>query len=283
MTIAITAATGQLGRLVVDALIERGVPASDVVALGRNPEKLATLEPLGVQTRVADHSDPAALSAALHDVDRVLLISGNVPGARLEHHLNVVAAAKNADVDLIAYTSITNADLSGMKLAAEHVATEEAIVASGLAHSFLRNGWYLENYTDQLSTQLEHGAVLGSAGEGRVSAATRADFAAAAAAVLTSDAPEKVYELGGEAFTLDEYAAAVTEVTGTQVVYRDLPPEAYVEVLVGAGVPAPFADILADSDLGVARDALFVEPDALVTLIGRPATSVTEAVRAAQA
>ena len=283
MTIAVTAATGQLGQLVVSALLERGVPAAEVVAVGRNPEKLAPLAASGVQTRVADYAEPATLVAALAGVDRVLLISSPEVGQRLPQHLNVVAAAKEAGVSLLAYTSVVKADTSSLGLAADHLATERAIAESGLPYSFLRNGWYTENYTGQIATQVQHGAILGSTGDALVSPATRADFAEAAAAVLTSDEPADVYELGGRAVTMDDIAAAVTEVTGTQVVYTDLPADAYGKVLTDAGVPAPFVDMLVNAEQGAARGDLHVPADALEQLIGRPATSVTDAVRAAAA
>ncbi len=280
MTIAITGATGQLGRLVVDALLARGVEAADIVAVGRNPERLADLSDLGVDTRAADYGDPASLTAAFDGVDKALLISSSEVGNRVAGHLNVLAAAKAAEVDLLAYTSIANADSSGLGLAADHLATERAIGESGLRHSLLRNGWYIENYTAQLATQLEHGAVLSATGTGRVSAATRADFADAAAAVLLAESPAQTYELGGPAFSLDEYAATVSEVTGATVTHQALPAEAYGEALTSAGVPAPYVEMLVDSDLGLARGDLLVEGDDLATLIGRPATPLADAVRA---
>ncbi|MGN0063193.1 MAG: NAD(P)H-binding protein [Nocardioides sp.] len=284
MTIAITGATGQLGRLVVSALISRGAVPSDLVAVGRNPKKLAELaSATGVRTRVADYGDPAALRTAFEGVDRLLLISGNEVGQRVEGHRNVVAAAREAGVAFIAYTSIANVEKSGMGLAAEHLATEQAVAASGIPHTYLRNGWYIENYTDQLDTQLTHGAVLSAAGDGQVSAATRADFAEAAAAVLLSDDPAEAYELGGAPFTIDEYAATVTDVTGTPVAHQALSAEAYGGALTGAGLPAPVVDMLVDSDLGLARGDLLVAGNDLAGLIGHPATPLADAVRAARA
>lgn len=283
MTIAVTAATGQLGRLVVSALIERGVPAPQVVAIGRSAEKLAEFAPLGVQTRVADYSDPTALAAAFEGVEKALLISGSEMGQRLPQHRNVIDAAQGAGVQLLAYTSVINADTSSLSLAPEHVGTEQLIVKSGLPHTILRNGWYTENYTDQLAVQLEHGAVIGAAGEGKVSAATRLDLAEAAAAALTAEAPAALYELGGPAFTVAEYAAAVTEVTGTPVAYADLGAEGYGQALIGAGVPEQYIDFLVSSDLGLAQGDLQTDSDALEQLIGRPATPLVDAVRAAQA
>ncbi|WP_371814177.1 NmrA family NAD(P)-binding protein [Phycicoccus sp. HDW14] len=184
MTIVVTGATGQLGHLVVEALLRRGADPADVVATGRDLTKVADLAARGVRTVAADYADPESLRAAFEGADRVLLVSGSEVGQRLPQHTNVVAAAKAAGVGLLAYTSIANAETSGVQLAAEHVATEQVIRDSGLPWVFLRNSWYLENYTPQVPTYLEHGAVLGAAADGRISAATRADYADAAAAVL---------------------------------------------------------------------------------------------------
>jgi NAD(P)H dehydrogenase (quinone) len=281
--IAVTGATGHLGRLVLENLLERGMEPARIAALVRSPEKAEGLAALSVQVRRADYSQPETLGPALQGVEKLLLVSSSEMGRRAEQHRNVVEAARAAGVKLLAYTSILKADTSAMQLAAEHRATEEAIRASGLPFVFLRNGWYLENYTGNLASALEHGALLGSAGEGRVSAATRADFAAAAAAVLTGPGHEnRAYELGGdEAFTLAELAGIVAEVSGRPVEYRDLPEEAYAGVLAGFGLPEAFARVLADSDRGIARGELFTDSGDLARLIGRPTTPPWEAVAAA--
>jgi NAD(P)H dehydrogenase (quinone) len=285
MTIVITGATGQLGRLVVEALLHHDVPAGDIVAAGRNLAKLADLAERGVQVRPIDYNDPASLRQAFAGAEKVLLISGSEAGQRIEQHQNAIDAAKEAGVELIAYTSIANADDTGMQLAAEHQATEKALHESGLPFTLLRNSWYLENYTEQLGTYLQHGAVLGSAGEGRVSAATRADYARAAAAVLLKENQAgQVYELGGdEPFTLAELAEEFSAATGRAVEYQDLPVEQYAAVLTQVGLPEPVAAILADSDLGIARGELLVTSGDLSALIGRPATPMRDAVRAAAA
>ncbi len=282
MSVVITGATGHLGRLVVESLLERGLPADQIVATGRRTEKLADLADRGVVVRRAAYTDSGSLKEAFQGADQVLLVSSSEVGQRYAQHVNAVDAARAAGVGLIAYTSITRADTSGMALAAEHKATEEYIRESGVPHVLLRNNWYLENYTDQLPVVLEHQTLLGSAGEGRVSAASRADLAAAAATVLATDGHQgQVYELAGDAFTLPEAAAVISEVSGQQVGYVDLPAEKYTEVLVGAGVPQPFAEVLADSDLGIARGDLDEPADDLSRLIGRPATSLRDAVTAA--
>ena len=283
--IGVTGATGHLGRLVVEELLERGVAPGRIAALVRSPEKAEDLAGRGVQVRRADYAQPETLAAALEGVDRLLLVSSSEVGQRAAQHRNVVEAAREAGVELLAYTSILKADTSRMQLAEEHRATEETIRASGIPFVFLRNGWYLENYTENLAPALEHGTLLGSAESGRVSAATRADFAAAAAAVLSGEGHEnRVYELGGDpAFTLSELAEEISRQSGRTVEYRDLPEEAYARVLIDAGLPEPFARVLADSDRGIARGELFTDRDDLRRLLGRPTTPPAEAVAAALA
>lgn len=285
MTIVVTAATGRFGRHVVEALLRRGVPADDVVATGRDTTRLVDLADRGVQVRRADYAAPETLPAVFAGADRALLVSGTEVGGRVAQHQNVIDAAKRAGLDLLAYTSIANADTTSLPLAADHQATEKALADSGLPHVLLRNGWYLENYTAQLAGYVEHGAVLGSAGDGRVSAASRADYAEAAAAVLLGDDQAgRVYELGGQgAFTLAELAAQVATTTGRDVGYRDLPVADYGRALVAAGLPEPYAEVLAESDRGIARGDLHVTSGDLPRLLGRPTTSMPEAVREAAA
>ena len=285
MMIGITGATGHLGRLVVQNLLERGIAPDRIAALVRSPEKADDLVDAGVLVRRADYTEPDTLRSALDGVRRLLLISSSEVGQRVQHHRNVVDAAREAGVGFLAYTSILGAGTSRMQLAEEHRATEELIRESGIPFVFLRNGWYLENYTENLGPVLEHGALLGSAERGRVSAATRADFAAAAAEVLVGSGHEdRVYELGGdEAFTLSELANEISRESGTLVEYRNVPEEQYAGFLIDAGLPEPFARVLADSDRGIARGELFTESEDLRRLIGRPATTPAEAVRDALA
>ncbi|HEY5878209.1 MAG TPA: SDR family oxidoreductase [Nakamurella sp.] len=280
MSIAITAATGRYGSHAIDALLGRGVPAEEIVAVGRNPEKLAELSGLGVVARVADYGDPAALEAAFVGVDRLLFVSGNEVGARMQQHRNVVDAAVRAGVGLIAYTSAPKADTSALLVAPDHKATEAYIRESGLPFVFLRNSWYMANYTGMAAAYVENGVVLGAAGEGRVSAATHADYADAAAAVLTTSGHDnKIYELGGDtAFTMTEFAQALSEAGGKDIAYKDLSKDDYVAALQGFGFPAELAEVLADGDLGVARGDLFVETGDLGRLIGRPTTTMRDAV-----
>jgi len=285
VSIVVAGATGQLGRHVIEALLERNVPAQDIVAAGRSVDKLADFAEQGVQVRRMDYGDAASVAAALRGARRVLLVSGSEVGQRVEQHRTVIEAAKAEGVELLAYTSIANADTTGMLLAAEHKETEAILRGSGVPFVLLRNGWYLENYTGQLPGTLAQGGLAGAAGSGRVSGAARADYAHAAAAVLVADGQAgKVYELGGdEAFTMADLAAEITAATGKEIGYNNLPAEDYAGLLAGAGVPAAFAEILADSDLGIARGDLLVSAGDLRKLIGRPTTSLAEAVRSAAA
>ncbi len=285
MSIVVTGATGQLGRHVIEALLQRNVPAAEIVATGRSVEKLASFGARGVQVRRIDYTDPGSVAAALSGASKVLLITGSEVGQRVDQHRTVIEAAKAEGVELVAYTSIANADTTGMKLAAEHQATEAILKGSGIPFAILRNGWYLENYTEQLEGTLAQGALAGSAGDGRVSAASRADYAEAAAAVLVADNQAgKVYELGGDhAFTLAELAQEISAAANKPVAYQDLPASDYAGLLAGFGVPQPFADILADSDLGIARGDLQVSGSDLRNLIGRPTTPMPAAVRSAVA
>ena len=284
-SILVTGATGHLGRLAIDALLARGVAPADIAALVRDRAKATDLAERGIDVRVGSFEDPASLDAALAGIDRLLFISGSEVGQRVAQHQNVVDAAVRAGVELVAYTSIVRADTSPLGLADEHRATEKALADSGLPHALLRNSWYIENYTAQVPHHLEHGVVLGAAGEGRVSAATRADYAEAAAAVITGeDQAGQVYELGGDsAFTLCEYAAALSEQSGTPVAYRDLSVQDYAAALVGVGLPEVYAQALASSDDGLKHGALLVETGDLSRLIGHPTTPLADALRSALA
>jgi NAD(P)H dehydrogenase (quinone) len=281
--IAVTGATGPFGRIAIENLLERGIAPGQIVAWARNPEKAAELAARGVQVRQADYSRPETLVAALQGVEKLLFVSGSEAGQRIPQHQNVVDAARQAGVRLIAYTSIVNADTTSMLLAAEHKATEEMIRQSGIPFVFLRNNWYLENYTGNLASTVEHGVLLGSADDGRLNAATRADLAAAAAEVIAGEGHEgRIYELGGDvAFTLPELAETISRESGKPVAYRNLPEAAYAEALVGFGLPEGFARILADSDRGIARGELFTDSGDLARLLGRPTTTPAEAVAAA--
>lgn len=280
--IVVTGATGKLGRFVVEGLLKK-VPADQVAVAVRDPDKAKAWAARGVRVHRVDYSQPASLDGVFSKGDVVLLISANEVGKRFPQHSTVTAAAKKAGVKLLAYTSILRADTTGIALAGEHKATEQTIRDSGVPFVFLRNGWYLENHTEQLAPALEYGVVQGSAKDGQVAAASREDFADAAVAVLTGTGHEnRVYELAGDtAFTLPEYAAEVSRQSGKKVAYVDLPVPEYAAALVKVGLPKPFADILADADAGLARGELNDTSHTLSRLIGRPTTKLADAVGAA--
>jgi NAD(P)H dehydrogenase (quinone) len=279
---AVTGASGQLGSLTIEALLDTVMPG-EIVALVRDPSKLSDLADRGITVRLFDYDRPETLAPALAGVDRLLLISSSEVGKRVQQHRAVIDAATAAGVSHLVYTSILNAAESPMELAAEHRATEAAITASGLTHTILRNGWYTENYAASAPQAIQHGAFLGSAKGGRISGASRADYAAAAATVLIDGVTDsRVIELAGDdAFTLTEFAAAIAEISGTPVVYRDLPEAEYRRTLEGVGLPAPVAGLYAESDAKAAQDSLYDDGRALGGLIGRPTTPWRETLRAA--
>lgn len=278
MTIVVTGATGHFGRLAIQSLLAKGVPADHIVGLGRQVDKIADL---GVRVKQVAYEDLAGLKAAFTDADKVLFVSGSEVGQRIAQHRNVVEAAKEAGVGLVVYTSAPKADTTDMKLAVEHLATERMLAESGVPHVILRNGWYLENY--DVDQAVRHGLV-GAAGEGRISAATRADLAEAAASVLVGDGHAgKVYELGGESFTMAELAAEISRQAGKPVTYTDLDEQKYVQFLTSVGLPEPFAATLADSDRAASQGALYVDRTDLENLLGRPVTPLSDAIGSALA
>lgn len=280
--IVVTGATGQLGRLVIQSLLTK-LPAAQIVAAVRQPERAADLAELGVQVRQADYTKPATLDTAFQGAEKVLLISSSEVGQRTAQHKNVIDAAKRAGVSLLAYTSLLHANRSPLGLAAEHQATEALLKESGVPHVLLRNGWYTENYLASIPPALQHGAYIGSAGEGRIASAARADYAEAAAAVLTlAGQAGKVYELAGdESYTLAEFAAELSKQAGQSIPYVNLPEADFKAALVGAGLPDALAGLLADSDTGAANGGLFDDQRQLSRLIGRPTTALAALIKAA--
>ncbi|MEW2495019.1 SDR family oxidoreductase [Streptomyces nodosus] len=278
MSIVVTGATGHLGRHVVEQLLEK-VPAEQITAVVRSPEKAAGFAERGVRIAVADYNVPETFDGLFTAGDRVLLISGNeFDKGRTGQHRIVLDAARAAGVALFAYTSAPGSLTAG--LADDHRDTEEAILASGVPHVLLRNGWYSENYTEQLAPVLEHGAVVAAAGEGRVASAARADYAAAAVAVLTGEGHENTtYELSGDtAWGFAEYAAELSRQTGREIAYNAVSVEDLTGILTGAGLPAPLAAILAGVDASVEKGELAVTTGDLSRLTGRPTTPLAESI-----
>lgn len=287
--IGVTGATGQLGRLTIDELL-RMVPASRIVAVVRDPARATDLAAKGVTVRRGDYDDPHSLLEAFDGIDRLLLISSlpSAPGQRLAQHEAVIAAAKARGVGFVAYTSLLHADTTPLALRADHAATERLLTDSGISHAVLRNGWYTENYAADVASAVRTGEIVAASGDGRISAAARADYAAAAAAVLTAgdDQSGRIYELAGDsAFTLAELAAEVSRQVGRPVTYRNLSEAQFRSELIGHGQPEAVAAFVADMHTGISRDALHDDGGQLSRLIGRPTTpwqqTVAESVTAA--
>ncbi|HEK3262607.1 TPA: SDR family oxidoreductase [Proteus mirabilis] len=279
--IAITGATGLLGQHVIENLLQT-VPANQIVAFAHDVKKGSSLSQKGVLVRQADYNDKASLITALQGVDKLLLISSSEVGKRTIQHRNVIEAAKSADVQFIAYTSILHADRSPLSLHVEHVETEKMLADSGISYTLLRNGWYTENYLASIPAALEHGVFLGAAGDGKIASATRADYALAAARVISEEGHiGKVYELAGdEAWTLEQLAKELTKQSGKQVIYNNLSQADFVAALKTAGLPDKLSNMLADSDIGASKGGLFDDSHTLSKLIGRRTTTLAESIKA---
>ena len=284
-TIVVTGATGQLGRLVIASLLTK-VPAAQIIAAVRDTAKADDLAALGIQLRHADYTQPATLATAFAGATHVLLISSSDFGpARVAQHKAAIDAAKSAGVQLLAYTSVLRADTTHLPVAPDHLATEQYLTASGLPYTLLRNGWYTENYTAMLAPALAHGAILGASGNGRIAAAARADYAEAAAAVLTTPGhANKTYELAGDTpFTMPELAAEVSKQSGKTVIYNNLPQQDYASALQSFGLPEFVANLLAASDICASQGELDSTSHDLSQLIGHPTTPLAATVTAALA
>lgn len=278
--IAITGATGQLGQLVIDNLLKT-VAAHQLVAIVRNPAKAQALSDQGIVVRQGDYTDEAALKSALQGVEKLLLISGSEVGQRTVQHRNVINAAKAAGVKFIAYTSLLHADKSPLGLHVEHVETEKMLAESGITYTLLRNGWYTENYLASAPPAIEHGVFIGAAGDGKIASATRADYAVAAAKVMSEDGHAgKVYELAGDnAWTLSELAAELGKQSGKNVRYQNLSEADFAAALKSVGLPAGLAEMLADSDVGASKGGLFDDSRTLSKLLQHPTTPLSDSVK----
>ncbi|CAE6940746.1 SDR family oxidoreductase [Vibrio alginolyticus] len=274
--IAVTGATGQLGQLVIKHLLNKVEP-QQIVALVRSLDKAASLTSLGIQVRQADYSKPETLDSALEGVTKLLLISSSEVGQRAVQHKNVIDAAKQADVELLAYTSLLHADTSPLALAEEHVETEAYLKQENVPHVLLRNGWYTENYLASVSPAIANGGFIGCAQDGKISSAAREDYAEAASVVLTSEVSQvgKVYELAGDqSYTLAELSALISEKSGKAIPYINMEEADFAKALEGAGLPGPFAAVLANSDIGASKGALYDDSKTLSALIGHPTKSL---------
>lgn len=282
MTVAVTGATGHLGRLTIEAL-RRERPPGSLVAVVRDPARAQDLADDGVRVRVADYEDPAALVQAFADVRVLFFVSGSEVGRRVRQHRNVVEAAVEAGVDRIVYTSVTRADSSPLVLAPEHRATEEIVRESGVAWTILRVNWFTENYVGTLQQAAETGEIVAAADAGRVASATRADIADAAAVVLLTDGHEgKVYELGGDqAWSFAELAAAASDVVGREVRYRPVDAATLRTILLEAGLDDDAASFVVQLDLDIAAGLLDGPTGGTSALTGRPTTPLVEGLRAA--
>jgi NAD(P)H dehydrogenase (quinone) len=279
---AVSGASGHFGRLAVLGLLDAGTDPGEIVAVARSVDKVADLADRGVTVRAGDYDQPDSLPPALDGVDTLLLVSGSEPGRRIPQHAAVIDAAVGGGVTRVAYTSILRADTNPIVLAPEHKATEELLVASGLSYTFLRNGWYLENYTRQLAQYLAQGAIVGATHNGRIAGAARADYAAAAVTVLTGGGHDNaIYELGGPAFTMADLAAVITAVSGTEVVVKDVPVQQYIEILKSVGLDEATATFVAALDEATARGDIDTDSADLARLVGRPLTPLEDVVRAA--
>lgn len=278
--IVVTGATGHLGQLVIEELLKT-IKSQEIIALARDPEKAKNLSEKGVNVRKADYNNLESLKNAFKGANKILLISSSEVGQRLSQHQKVIEAAKEIKPELFVYTSILKVEESPLALAQEHLATEKLIKESGLSYTILRNGWYLENYTDAIINGVKYGAILGSAKEGRVSAATRKDYAQAAAKVLTTTGHmNKIYELAGShSFNLTELANKISALSGKPVSYENMPENAYAEALIKVGLPEGLAKVLADSDVGMSRNGLFSDRKDLANLIGRETTTLESFIK----
>ena len=277
----VTGATGMLGRVVIEELAER-VPAGNIVAGVRQPdhEVARQFATKGIEIRVADYSQPDTLKTAFAGIDRVLMISSTAGGDRVTQHQNVIDAARAAGIRLLAYTSMLHADTATSGLATDHQATESALARSGLPFVLLRHGWYTENHIPSVQSALRYGSVIGSADRGRFSSATRADYAAAAAVVLTTDDQAgQIHELAGdESYALSEFAGLIAGLAQKEVTFRNMPKDAFKQTLMGMGLPDFLAEFVAEADMAASRGEFEDDARQLSKLIGRPTTSLRDLV-----
>ena len=279
MKYAISAATGHFGQIAIQHLLKT-VPASDIVAIVRNAKKGRLVLPDSITIRQADYTDEAALETALAGVDRLLFIS-SVPGgeiSRQQQHANVVSAAQAAGVKYVAYTSFAKADTAQSPLSRDHVATEKLIKSSGLAYSFLRNAWYLENEASYLQAGAAGKPSVYAAGAGQISFALEREYAEAAAKVLQLANPQPVYEFGGQPRTYADLAKAVQQATGKPANFQSVSGDVYRQALLAGGMAAEMVDVFASMQQMMKDNELKVTAADLESVLGRSLTPLPDAI-----
>ncbi|WP_406028605.1 SDR family oxidoreductase [Nocardioides sp. NBC_00850] len=280
MTIAITGASGQLGRLVADQLLTTVDPA-EVVLLTRDPAKLADYAERGADVRAADFSKPDELAEAFAGVERVLLISTDAVGARVEGHLAAIDAAVKAGVRHMAYTSVSGPTADNPAgVVADHAATEDALRESGLAWTMLRNNLYADMQVDSVAQAAATGQLVTNTGDGGAAYVTRADCAAVAAGVLTGEGHEgKAYDVTGpHAYTAADLAELATEKAGKPVEVVQVDDDAYTAGLVSAGLPDFIAPLLTSFGTATRLGKLATVTDVVEQVGGRKPTPLSALV-----
>jgi NAD(P)H dehydrogenase (quinone) len=279
MKILVTGATGKLGSKVVESLL-KSIPARELAVSVRNPEKAEGLRSRGVEVRHGDFDHPETLENAFKGIDRLLIISADGDNeTRIRQHTNAVQAAERAGVKFIAYTSLANATESKNLMAPPHVATEAAIIKTGIPYSFLRNNWYLENEIGSIQGVMAGAPWVTSAGEGKVGWALQQDYADAAAAVLVGSGHENtVYELSGPLLTQEELAAALGNVLGKEVPVQQVSDEKYAEIMKGLGLPDFVIPIVVGIQESIRNGSLEVESNDFKKILGRPIAPINESL-----
>ncbi|MDE1158353.1 MAG: SDR family oxidoreductase [Neorhizobium sp.] len=270
----VTGANGKLGRATIHHLLETSkVPASDIVAASRDTEKLADLADKGIEVRKADFNDEAGLVTAFAGIDRVLLVSTDelaTPGGRLKQHTAAVSAAKTAGVGHILYTSMPNPDKSLVSFAPDHLGTEEAIKASGLAYTILRNAWYDDNYMMAMPHNLAGGKWFTSTGTGKVANISRDDCARGAAAALANPpAGNTTLTLTGpESLSADKIAALVSKAAGKPLAVVQVTDEQLGQGIASAGLPDFVVKMLVSASANIRAGNFDIVTDDFETLTG---------------
>lgn len=275
--ILISGASGHLGSLVIKHLIEsQGIAAADIIATSRDPSKLSALAAKGVETRAADFSTPSTLAAAFQGVDRLLIISTDAIGARIDQHKAAIEAAQKASVQRIFYTSMPKAETSAIIFAPEHAASEAAIKSSGLAYTIFRNGWYMENLFMSLPQIVSSGQWYTSAGDGRTGYIAREDIARAIAAGIAHPVAENItYNLNGDVgHSNHDIAALVSDITAKQIDVINLNDEQLLNGMLATGVPANFAPFLVSTNAATRAGDLDRISDDAANLSGHPLTTL---------